>query len=81
MINLKVLDCVKSHGQIIDRHIAEELSMSIDSVKAAIDDLTKAKKLYTCNIIHFKNGHEISGILCRMSGYMPPASAGRKAKE
>jgi hypothetical protein len=33
-----------------------------------------------CRSIRFQDGKEIEGILCRISGYIPPAAPGRKSK-
>jgi hypothetical protein len=33
-----------------------------------------------CRSIRYKDGKEIDGLLCRISGYVPPAAPGRKSK-
>lgn len=80
MLNQMVFDCVKRHGQIIDRYIAKELSLTLDEVRVAISELQITKKLYTCDMINFEDGVEMSGLLCRISGYAPPLPPGRKSQ-
>ena len=73
-----VFNCVKRHGQIIDRHLAKELGLTVDEVWVAVYQLQAGNKLYTCDIINFEDGVEMKGLLCRVSCFTPKASPGRK---
>jgi DNA-binding Lrp family transcriptional regulator len=73
-----LFNCVKRHGQMIDRQIAKELGLSLEEVRALVYQLQASNKLYTCDIINFEDGVEIKGLLCRVSCFMPKASPGRK---
>lgn len=73
-----LFDCVKRHGQIIDRQLAKELGLTLDEVRALVYQLQASNKLYTCDIINFEDGVEVKGLLCRMSCFMPKGSPGRK---
>jgi hypothetical protein len=33
-----------------------------------------------CRSIRYKDGKEVEAMLCRISGYIPPAAPGRKSK-
>jgi len=76
-----VFNCVKRHGQIIDRHLAKELGLSLEEVRAVVYQLQASNKLYTCDIINFEDGVEMKGLLCRVSCFMPKAKTGRKPGE
>lgn len=73
-----LFDCVKRHGQIVDRQIAKELGLSLDEVRSLVHQLQVKNKLYTCDIINFEDGVEVKGLLCRVSCFSPKASPGRK---
>jgi hypothetical protein len=73
-----LFDCVKRHGQIIDRQLAKELGLPLDEVRAVVYQLQASNKLYTCDIINFEDGVEVKGLLCRVSCFSPKASPGRK---
>ena len=73
-----LFDCVKRHGQIIDRQLAKELGLTLDEVKVMVDQLQASNKLYTCDVINFEDGAEVKGLLCRLSGFIPKGSPGRK---
>jgi hypothetical protein len=73
-----LFDCVKRHGQIIDRQLAKELGLPLDEVRAIVYQLQASNKLYTCDIINFEDGVEVKGLLCRVSCFSPKASPGRK---
>ena len=73
-----LFDCVKKHGQIIDRQLAKELGLSLEEVRALVYQLQASNKLYTCDIITFEDDVELKGLLCRVSCFMPKASPGRK---
>jgi hypothetical protein len=73
-----LFDCVKRHGQIIDRQLAKELGLTLDEVRSLVHQLQVKNKLYTCDIINFEDGVEVKGLLCRVSCFSPKASPGRK---
>ena len=37
-------------------------------------------RVITCSLTRFENGERIDAWQCRVSGYVPPAAPGRKAK-
>jgi hypothetical protein len=74
-----ILEHLKKHGQKLDREIAKDTGISISEVRLAISELELTKEVFTCSVINFESGVAIEGLLCRISGYIPPPAPGRKA--
>ncbi|MDD2833067.1 MAG: FaeA/PapI family transcriptional regulator [Methylotenera sp.] len=79
MDNTQVLEYLKKHGQQTDRVIAKDIGISVDQVRSAIAALEQTKAVSSCNVTSYEDGVAVEGILCRISGYIPPAAPGRKA--
>lgn len=79
MYNALVLENIKKHGQRCDREIADETGISLIQVRSSITELESIKAISSCNITNFEDGVAIEGMLCRVSGYIPPAAPGRKS--
>ena len=77
--NTLVLEYLKKHGQRCDRDIAKETGISLIQIRNAISALELTKAISSCSVTNFKDGVAIEGMLCRISGYIPPAAPGRKA--
>lgn len=74
-----ILEYMKKHGQKLDREIAKDTGISLTEVRMTIAELERTKAVSSCNITNFEGGVAVEGILCRFSGYIPPAAPGRKA--
>lgn len=74
-----ILQYMKKHGQKLDREIAKDTGISLDKVRVIISELQKARSVFNCSVINFEDGVATEGILCRFSGFIPPAAPGRKA--
>lgn len=79
MNNTPVIDYLKKHGQKLDREIAKDTGISLSQVRLSIAELQNTKEVSSCSVINFENGVAVEGLLCRISGYIPPAAPGRKA--
>lgn len=79
MYNALVLENIKKHGQRCDREIADETGIPLIQVRSSITALELTKAISSCNITNFQDGVAIEGMLCRISGYIPPAAPGRKS--
>lgn len=79
MYNTLVLENIKKHGQRCDREIAQETGISLIQVRSSILALELIKAISSCSVTNFEDGVAIEGMLCRVSGYIPPAAPGRKA--
>lgn len=79
MVKALVLANLKKHGQRFDREIAEDTGVSLADVRNSIVELEQGKEVSSCSVTNFENGVAIEGMLCRISGYIPPAAPGRKS--
>ena len=41
--------------------------------------LAAAGNIITCNLTRFESGNRVETLLCRVAGYVPPRTPGRKA--
>jgi DNA-binding Lrp family transcriptional regulator len=73
-----ILENLKKHGQRLDREIAKDTGISLLQVRASISELEGNKAVSSCSVINYEDGVAIEGLLCRVSGYIPPAAPGRK---
>ena len=75
-----ILKYLKQNGERLDSEIAAATGMPISSVRRAVSTLSAKGDVIVCRSIRYKNGKEVEGILCRVSGYTPPPAPGRKPK-
>jgi hydroxymethylpyrimidine pyrophosphatase-like HAD family hydrolase len=78
MYTQQVLDYLKKRGQEVDRKIALETGISLIQVHDSLKELEKNKKVFTCSVTTYEYGESTQGLMCRISGYIPPAAPGRK---
>jgi transcription initiation factor IIE alpha subunit len=78
MYSAPVLTHLKKHGQLFDAQIAAATGISLDEVRAALAALHAQGEVANCNVTKFEDGQPVHGILCRVSGFYPPAAPGRK---
>jgi len=76
----EVLQCLKKHGQRLDSELAKETGVPIAKVRQRLAELSATGAIITCNLTRFEHGKRIDGLLCRMSGWVPPPAPGRKTK-
>jgi transcription initiation factor IIE alpha subunit len=74
-----ILEILKKHGQKLDRELVKETGIGLEQVRLVISELLATKIISVCSVINYENGQPIEGLLCRYSGYIPPAAPGRKA--
>lgn len=75
-----IFEHIKKHGQVRDADIAMALGLGLAKVRNSLSDLSATGQISCCSVTRFKNGKSIEEILCRVSGYIPPAAPGRKPK-
>jgi transcription initiation factor IIE alpha subunit len=73
-----ILQCLKKHGERLDSEIAEEMGMSLSRVREGLARLAAAGEIITCNVTRFEGGTQTAALVCRVAGYVPPRSPGRK---
>lgn len=76
----EILQYLKEHGERLDTEIVAETGISLESVCLGLSELSARGDVIMCRTTRYLDGEKIEGMLCRVSGYIPPASAGRKAK-
>ena len=74
-----ILHYLKLNGEQLDSEIAAATGISLAKVRVSVSELSAKGEVVVCRSIRFRDGKPIDGLLCRMSGYTPPASPGRKA--
>jgi hypothetical protein len=75
-----ILEYLKHSGERLDSEIAAATGISLANVRLHVTDLHARGAVMLCRSIRYKDGKEINGMLCRISGYIPPAAPGRKSK-
>ncbi len=76
----EILEYLKHSGERLDSEIAAATGLSLASVRRSVTDLHARGAVMMCRSIRYKDGKEIDAMLCRVSGYIPPAAPGRKPK-
>ncbi len=77
---IETLQSLKKHGQRLDTEIAKETGVPLATVRQHLSALADSREAIVCNLIRFENGKKIEAWQCRVSGFIPPATPGRKAK-
>ena len=76
----EILQYLKNSGERLDSEIAAATGLSLANVRLRMTDLHARGDVMMCRSIRFKDGKQIEAMLCRVSGYIPPAAPGRKSK-
>lgn len=80
MNTVPIFEHIKKHGQVRDAEIAVALGLKLEKVRSSISDLAARGEISCCSVTRFDNGASVKEILCRVSGFIPPAAPGRKRK-
>jgi len=78
MDSTPILQYLKKYGQRLDSEIAAATGISLPQVRMSLSDLSARGEISRCSVTRFDDGKPIEGMLCRVSGYIPPAAPGRK---
>ena len=76
----EILQYLKNHGEKSDAEIAEVVGLSLSKTRLHLAELAAKGEVMVCDSIRFEKGRKIEGMKCRVSGFIPPASPGRKSK-
>jgi hypothetical protein len=76
----EILKYLKDRGERLDSEIATDTGISLENVRLSVSKLSARGEVIMCQSIRFNNGKKNEGLLCRIAGYIPPASPGRKSK-
>jgi len=76
----EILNYLSNHGERLDTEIAVATGISRTNVRLYLSELASKGEIMTCISIKYEKGKKIEGISCRLTGFIPPASPGRKPK-
>ena len=76
----EILNYLSNHGERLDTEIAVATGISRTNVRLYLSELASKGEIMTCLSIKYEKGKKIEGISCRLTGFIPPASPGRKPK-
>jgi predicted ArsR family transcriptional regulator len=76
----ETLQCLKKHGQRLDLEIAKEMRVPVSTVRQHLTALAESREAIVCKTIQFENGRQFEAWQGRVSGFVPPATPGRKPK-
>ena len=74
----EIMQYLKDNGQRFDSEIAAATGISLAKVRRSITDLSARGEISKCSVPRFNNGEKVEAVLCRVAGYIPPKSPGRK---
>jgi len=77
----EILQYLKHQGERLDSEIAAATGISLANVRLRVSALSARGDVMVCRSIRFIDGKQIDAMLCRVSGYTPPAAPGRKPKK
>ncbi len=76
----KIHQYLKDRGEQLDSEIAAATRIPLEDVRVYLAELSKRGDIIACHTTRFSNGKKVEGMLCRVAGYTPSASPGRKPK-
>ena len=74
----EIMQYLKKNGQRLDSEIAAATGMPLVKVRNMLIELSAQGEISKCSFTRFDQGKKIEGVLCRVAGYVPPKSPGRK---
>jgi predicted ArsR family transcriptional regulator len=77
---VETLRCLTKYGQRLDSEIAQEMGVPLAKAREHLAALVATGAIIMCYLTRFEKGQRTDAWLCRISGYVPPAAPGRKAK-
>ena len=75
-----ILHYLKSRGEQLDSEIAAGTRIPLADVRLHLTELSERGDVIACHTTRFVKGKKIEGMSCRVSGFIPVASPGRKPK-
>jgi len=78
---IPILQYLKKHGQKADYEIAADINIPLVEIRESLAALSARGEVSRCSVTRFADGKPIEGMLCRISGTVPPKTPGRKPGE
>lgn len=73
-----ILEYLKKHGQRLDSEIATAMGIPLSKVRNSLSDLSARGEISSCSVTRYNDGKPVSGLLCRVAGFIPPSAPGPK---
>lgn len=75
----EILQYLKKHGERSDKEIAEATGIPLAEVYLHLEELQSKNQIMVCHLTKFVKGKGVESIICRISGFTPPAKPGAKS--
>lgn len=75
-----ILNYMKARGEQLDAEIAAATRIPLEDVRLYLSELSARGDVIVCRSTRFIKGRKSEGMLCRIAGFIPTASPGRKPK-
>ena len=73
-----ILHHLKRHGQLLDSEIATATGIPLAAIRTSLSELSAQGEISKCSVTRFDNGKPVEGMLCRIAGFIPRPTPGRK---
>ena len=73
-----ILNYMKARGEQLDAEIAAATRIPLEDVRLYLSELSARGDVIVCRSTRFIKGRKSEGMLCRIAGFIPTASPGRK---
>jgi hypothetical protein len=73
-----ILKYMKARGEQLDAEIAAATRIPLKDVRLYLSELSARGDVILCRSTRFIEGKKSEGMLCRIAGFIPVASPGRK---
>ncbi|MCX7175113.1 MAG: transcriptional regulator [Proteobacteria bacterium] len=73
-----ILLFLRKHGQQLDAEIAVATGIPLPKVRRCLSDLAARGEISSCSVTRYNDGKPVTGMLCRIAGFIPPSAPGPK---
>ena len=73
-----ILHHLKRHGQLLDSELATATGIPLAAIRSSLTELSAQGEISRCSVTRFSNGKPVEGMLCRIAGFIPRPTPGRK---
>jgi len=77
-MNATILEYLKNKGEQMDAEVAKALHLPQAVVQKHIAELSSSGEVISCQTTRYVGNKKIEGVSCRLAGYTPRWSPGRK---
>lgn len=76
----EILKYLNQHGERLDADIAKATGIAMPTLHLHLKELAAKGEIMICHTIKFEGKKMVEGVSCRIAGFIPKASPGRKSK-